>query len=96
MRRINRKPEDKRAFECPQCEKSRMIRPIDHVVFKDRNTYNMANGESVILFADICDWCKKRNYKKYFEPQKANVRRVLKTLHDDSKLADDQSLEDLL
>ena len=96
MRRISHKPEDKRSFVCPQCDKLRMTRPLDHEVSDERRSYKTKDGGEIELFIDICDNCKRRNMRRYFEPSKADIRRVLKTLSEDAKLAEDQSLEDLL
>ena len=96
MRRLNQKPQDKRTFLCPQCSKLRMTRLLDHVVSDAQQSYKTKDGDDVELFVDVCDHCKRRNFKKYFEPSRADVRRVLKTLSEDAKLGEDQSLEDLL
>jgi len=96
MRRLNRKSEDKRVFTCPQCEKHRMTRPIAHVVSDEKHPYKTKTGEEREFFIDICDPCKRRNFRRHFEPSREDIRKVLKTLSEDATLADDQSLEDLL
>ena len=96
MRRMNRKPEDKRMFTCPQCDRHRMTRPTDHVVSSEKRPYKTKDGGDIELFVDICDSCHRRNFKKHFKPSREDVRRVLKTLAADAKLEEGQSLEDLL
>ncbi len=96
MRRINKKPIDKKVFQCPQCHKNRLIRPLDHVVSDEKRPYKTKTGDAVEFFIDICDPCKRRNFRKHFEPSREDIRKVLKTLKEDKELSDDQSLEDLL
>jgi len=96
MKRLNSKPLDMRAFDCPQCNKSRMVRPLDHVVSINTREYKTKDGSSVTLFVDICDYCQWRNFQRYFEPTKADVRRVLKSIQSDAKLPENQTLEELL
>lgn len=96
MRRLNRKPEDKRTFTCPQCDKHRMARPVSHEVSDEKRPYKTKDGGEIELFVDICDACHRRNFKQHFEPSREDVRRVLKTLAADAKLEEGQSLEDLL
>jgi hypothetical protein len=74
----------------------RMTRPLDHEVSQEKRSYKTKDDGDIELFIDICDYCKRRNFRRYFEPSKADIRRVLKTLKEDAELADDQSLEDLL
>lgn len=95
MKRLSQKPTDKKIFSCPQCDKRRMIRPVGYVVSLDKKTHKDKTGRDIDLFVDICDTCYNRNYKTYFEPTKADIRKILKTMQEDAKLAD-QSLEDLL
>jgi len=96
MRRLNNKPVDMRAFECPQCHKSRMIRPPDHKVGTETREYKTRDGQTVTLLIDVCDHCRARNFKRYFEPTKADVRRVIKAIQSEAKLPENQSLEELL
>lgn len=96
MKRITSKPIDLRAFTCPQCDKMRMTRPLDHVVSKEVRSYKAKNGKDVELLIDVCDHCRAKNTRTFFEPSKADIRLVLKTMQEQAKLAEDQSLEDLL
>lgn len=96
MRRFNAKPVDRKSFQCPQCKKPRMIRDLDHEVSLKEESHKTKDDKEVLLFVDICDPCKKRNFKKYFEPTKADVRRVLNAMKQDVELDESQSLEELL
>ena len=96
MRRLNQKPKDMKALICPQCNKQRMIRPIDHVADKSKQEYKTKDKSTVDLFVDICRACRDRNNRLYFEPTKADIKRILKTMQEDAKLEEGQSLEDLL
>lgn len=96
MRRLNNKPVDMRVFECPQCHKTRMVRPLDHKVSTETREYKAKDGQTVTLLIDVCDHCKTRNFKQYFEPTKADIRRVIKAIQSEAALPENQSLEDLL
>lgn len=96
MKRLNQKPQDKRVFQCPQCNKHRLTRPLDYVVSKSKQEYKIKDKETVELFIDICEPCKARNSRQYFEPTKADIKRILKTMQEEAELSEDQSLEDLL
>jgi len=96
MKRLNQKPQDKRIFQCPQCNKYRLTRPLNHVVDKSKQEYKTKDKETVELFVDVCESCKGRNSRLYFEPTKADIQRILKTMQENAELGEDQSLEDLL
>jgi len=96
MKRVNNKPQDKKSFRCPQCEKQRLIRPLGHTVSLEKQTYKARNDSEVELFVDICDSCRRRNYRIHFEPSKADVRKILQAMQGETKLEEDESLEDLL
>jgi transcription elongation factor Elf1 len=96
VRRLNSKPVDKKIFTCPQCEKSRMSRLLDHVVSSERIEHKTRDGTTVSLFVDICDNCIASNYSKHFEPSRSNIRKVLKAMKEDAQANPDTSLEDLL
>lgn len=96
MKRLNQKPQDKRIFQCPQCSKHRLTRPIDHVVDKFKQEYKTKDKGIIELFVDICESCKARNSRLYFEPTKADIKRILKGMQENAELGEDQSLEDLL
>lgn len=96
MRRLTSKSVDLRVFECPQCHKNRMARPLDHVVSTETREYKAKDGQTVTLLIDVCDNCKTRNFKRYFEPTKADIRRVIKAIQSETELPENQSLEDLL
>jgi Holliday junction resolvase RusA-like endonuclease len=93
--KINRpKPTDKKMFTCPQCEKYRMIRPLDHVVSTEKQEFKTKDGSMISLFTDTCEACFKRNYRQFFEPTKQDVKNILKSMTDAS--ATSESLENLL
>lgn len=97
MRRISGgKPIDKRAFICPQCGKLCMLRPLDHCVSKETQEFKTRDGSSVSLLVDTCDKCLGKNYRRYFEPTKSDIRHVLKAMNDEAKSSSDVSLEELL
>lgn len=96
MRIIKQKPEDKRVFTCPQCNKHRMTRPVAHVVSREQTEFKTRDGSPISLFTDICDGCAGKNYRKYFEPTRSDVRKVLKAMNEEAQASGDVSLEDLL
>jgi hypothetical protein len=98
MKRIrpSKPPEPQRSFECPQCNKRRMIRPIDHAVSNKQQEYKTFKGHTVTLFVDVCDYCVSNNNKKYFEPSKADIRTFFKAMKELKKEDNEASLEDLL
>jgi transcription elongation factor Elf1 len=96
MRRTTRQPIDKRAFTCPQCNKPRLIRPLDYTPSLEKQEYKTRDGSQIELFVDICEYCKTRNWQKHFEPTKADLKKVIKSIHQDKKISEEESLEDLL
>lgn len=88
------KSEDKKIFVCPQCDKPRMVRPLDHKVDITKRDFKSKDGSTVSLMADTCDNCFRRNYKLYFEPSTKDVRNILKSMTDTKPTED--SLENLL
>ena len=96
MKRINNTHQDKRIFECPQCHKRRMRRPLDHIVNQEMQVYKTKRGQEISLHIDICDFCRQRNYRYYFEPTKTDIKKVLKAMHDETIVDEETSLEDLL
>jgi hypothetical protein len=96
MKIPNRKPVDKRAFQCPQCNKMRMVRDLDHEVSTVKQDYKTRDGSTISLIVDICDYCQHRNQKKYFEPTRADLRRAIKAMHTKAELSEEETLEDLL
>lgn len=81
-----------RIFACPQCSKRRLTRPLDHIVSLEKQDYTTNKNDTISLFKDICDYCKQRNFDKYFVPLKANLQKVLTN----KPLDEHQSLEDIL
>lgn len=73
-----------------------MIRDLDHTVSRETRAYKAKDGTEIELLVDICEFCKQRNSKKFFEPSKADIRKVLKTMQEDAALNENDSLEDLL
>lgn len=96
MRRTSTHRTDKRCLICPQCQKRRMIRELNHVVSYDKQKYKSKNNVEIELFTDICDHCKRNNFTRYFEPSRADVKKILKTLQEEATLSEEDSLEDLL
>jgi hypothetical protein len=96
MKRLNSTPnEARRVFYCPQCDKQRMVRDADHSVSNEKQKYTDRNNEEIELLTDICDFCQQSNYRKHFEPTKADIRKVIKAMQEEGDVGD-QSLEDLL
>lgn len=95
MKRLGGKPVDMRTFECPQCKKLRMVRLPTHVVSTETREYKSRDGSAVTLLIDVCDHCRAKNYRKYFEPSQADVRRIIKAIKEEKQI-EGQSLEDLL
>ena len=94
MRRTNSgKPVDKRVFVCPQCDKQRMTRPMDHEVSHEKREYKTFSEETIELFFDICDWCILRNKRKHFEPSPQDIKRMLAAMKTEE---DGPSIENLL
>jgi len=86
------RPQDNKVFTCPQCDKHRMVRPIGHVVSLKTTEFKTRDGSPINLLEDICSSCIGKNYRKYFEPTRSDVRKVLKAMNDEA----DVSLEELL
>lgn len=96
MKRLGGKPQDVKRCTCPQCGKPRMTRPLAHVVNKDKKKYKTRTGEEIELMFDICESCARRNYRDYFEPTKADLRRIMQSVKESKQVPEDTSLEDLL
>lgn len=95
MRRII-KTVDMKAFTCPQCLRTAMTRTLGHVVSQEKVEHKTRDNSSISLFVDICDKCQGKNYRKYFEPTRTDIRKVLKAMNDTAKETPEESLEDLL
>lgn len=80
-----------RSFFCPQCDKQRMTRPMDHVVSDEKQTYTDKDGNEIELLKDICEFCVKKNTRIHFMPTRADVKKVLKSM---SEAAAAESTED--
>jgi hypothetical protein len=96
MKRFGGRPVDKKIFTCPQCKKLRMSRVMDHKVSTEQKEFKTRDGSTVSLFVDVCDPCIARNYRKYFEPTRSDIRKVLKAMNEEAATVDDVSLEELL
>jgi len=96
MKRLNSRPADKRSFACPQCDRLTLLRPLDYTPKLEKQEYKTRDGSTVELFTDVCDKCQARNWRKHFEPSKSDLRRVLRSIHGDAELSEEESLEDLL
>lgn len=73
-----------------------MTRELDHEVSKEQQEYTTRANATVLLHTDICDWCKASNWRRYFEPSRADIRRVMKSLQENVELDENESLEELL
>ena len=91
MKRLNNKTNDCRVFVCPQCNKRRMTRPLDHVVNKEKQVYDAYGDKQVELYADICKNCITKNQRLHFEPSQAELKDIINKMHED-----DTSIEHLL
>lgn len=96
MKRFKSKPKDMKIFTCPQCDKPRLSRLINHVVSYEKQDFKTRDGSSVSLLIDICDNCINRNYRQYFEPTRSDIRKVLKAMNEEAQASPDVSLEELL
>lgn len=96
MRRLGGKPIDAKRCPCPQCGESKMTRPLDHVVSQEKKKYKTRAGEEIELFFDICDGCARRNYRNHFEPNTADLRKIMQSVKENKPIAEDESLENLL
>jgi len=96
MKRTNSKPVDRKLFTCPQCSKQRMVRDLDYVLTDETRVYKTKDGKEISLAVDVCEQCKQRNFTKYFEPSRADIRKVLKAMTEESQIGEDESLEELL
>ena len=73
-----------------------MTRLLAHIVSQEKQEFKTRDGSPISLFVDTCDKCVGKNYRKYFEPTKSDVRKVLKAMNDEAKISPDTSLEELL
>jgi hypothetical protein len=74
----------------------RMVRPHDYEVSDEMREINTPNGDTISIPKDICVYCEARIVKKHFQTKKADVKKVLKSLDEQTPVDEDQSLEDLL
>ena len=86
----------KRAHYCLACNKPRLILPIDEDPIKTKREFELPGGEKVELFEQVCPFCVHRYYKRYWEPKKADVRKIMRALAEERELPEDTSLEELL
>jgi len=86
----------KRAHYCPACNKPRLILPIDEEPSKEKRKFDLPNGEKIELFEMVCPFCVRKYYRKYWEPKKADVRKIMRALSEEHELPEDTSLEELL
>jgi hypothetical protein len=88
-----------RARWCPQCDKQRLLKPLDKEVSYNKEEFETRDGSKVSLFTDICEYCQVRNFRKYFEPTKADAKKVMKALKEATEgdnPQDETSLEEML
>lgn len=84
-----------RVFVCPMCDKHRMVRPKDHVVSHETREVETPSGEMVELHVDVCDACQRRIIRKHFQPNKTDLKKVIKAVKDQNDIGE-KSLEDML
>ncbi len=80
---------------CPQCTIKRMLRPEGHKVSDKKVQKQLATGETVEHFYDVCNKCAVRLTKLYYTPTKADAKKVLSAL-DSMEPIGDKSIEELL
>lgn len=83
-------------FTCPECGKRRMQRPADHEVIREKRAVKVPDGRTVEHHIDVCHPCVLKLQKKYYQPGKTELQKVLKALHNPDVQLGDKSLEDLL
>lgn len=86
----------KRAHYCPECNKPRLIVPIDDTPSKKKREFELPGGKKIELFEEVCQFCLRKYYKKYWEPKKADVKKIMRALAQEHELPEDTSLEELL
>jgi hypothetical protein len=85
-----------KVFQCPRCSKRRMVRPEGHIVDSDEKEIKLSNGASIKHHVDVCDACQNAIVRTMYTPSKAELRKVIKAMHDSSVDLGDKSLEELL
>jgi hypothetical protein len=73
-----------------------MTRPLTHVVSQEKKKYKTRTGDEVELLFDICDSCARRNYRDHFEPNKADLRKIMNSVKEGTPIEGNESLENLL
>ena len=73
-----------------------MVRPIGHVVSFAEQNYTSKDGTEIVLYVDICEHCKTNNYRRFFEPNRRDIARLLKSIHGKEEVGEHESLEELL
>ena len=96
MKINNGKTTTKRMHYCPACNKPRLKLPIGQEPNKSKGEFDLPDGEKVELFVQVCEFCVQKYYKKYWQPKKADAKKVLQALELDRELPEDTSLEELL
>jgi hypothetical protein len=82
-------------FECPQCQKRRLYRPLDFKSNSEKTEHELPTGEKISFFKDLCDFCQRKLYIKYFAPKKADAQKVLSALENERAIGE-KSLEEML
>jgi hypothetical protein len=83
-----------RARWCPQCSKQRLYKPLSEEVSYDKEEFETRDKSKVTLFTDLCEFCRIKNYKKYFKPTKTDAKKVIEAMEKGSE--DGASLEEML
>jgi hypothetical protein len=96
MKNFGAAPKPKRAHFCPECKKQRLTLPVDETPSKEKREFDLPDGSKVELFEQVCPFCVRKYYKKYWEPKKTDVKKIMKALEEAHELPEDTSLEELL
>ena len=85
-------------YECPNCFKRRMLRPLDHKVSDFKMKKELPDGSTIEHLVDVCDACLRRISKKYYKTDdKRDAQKVLDALKElNVEALGDKSLEDIV
>lgn len=82
-------------YECPACNKRRMLRPEGHKVSMEKTKKELSSGEIIEHFRDVCEPCMNKLIRLYYTPKRTDVRKVLSAIENGEPLREG-SLEELL
>lgn len=86
---------DLRMLECPECNKTRMLRPADHQINYQKEEVEIG-GVLRPIYVDVCEVCAKKVSDKLISEAKSKIARAKSRIENLEKLDDDTSLEDVL